>query len=147
MAAALFLPLDLRCCWINQPIILLSLTPPNLLHGTCRPVAPLSHLRMPILIHGVHRKSRIWQMTPRWSDSTVIHCSGSWSRTTTRAVFWDEAPLDKIKRCQSDAAVNSQLSISAKKTSSPCPPRWNSGWFLCVGIYRDDRNKKRMISR
>ncbi|KAK5889340.1 hypothetical protein CesoFtcFv8_015353 [Champsocephalus esox] len=33
------LPLVPRCCWINQPIILLSLTPPNLPHDTCRPVA------------------------------------------------------------------------------------------------------------
>lgn len=40
------LPLDLRCCWINHPIILLGLTPPNLPHDTCRPVAgpnPLYH--------------------------------------------------------------------------------------------------------
>lgn len=40
------LPLELRCCWINQPIILLGLTPPNLPHDTCRPVAgpnPLYH--------------------------------------------------------------------------------------------------------
>lgn len=146
MAVALLLPLDLRCCWINQPIILLSLTPPNLLHGTCRPVAPLSHLRMPILIHGVHQRSRVWQMTPWWSDSTVIHCLGSWSRATTRAVIWDEAPFDKIMRCQSDGAVNSQLSIRAKRQAPlALLDRTEDDSFVLV--YIDDRPKKRMISR
>lgn len=39
-------PLVLRCCWINHPISLLGLTPPNLPHDTCGPVAgpnPLCH--------------------------------------------------------------------------------------------------------
>lgn len=74
MTAARFFPPDWRCCWINQPIILLSLTPPGTPHGTCRPVAglnlhPASHLRMPTLAQDAPA-GRISQVTA--SDTLVI---------------------------------------------------------------------------
>lgn len=74
MTAARFFPLDRRCCWINQPIILLSLTPPGTPHGTCRPVAgpslhPASHLLMPPLAQDAPA-GRISQVTV--SDTLVI---------------------------------------------------------------------------
>lgn len=74
MTAARFFPPDWRCCWINQPIILLSLTPPCTPHGTCRPVAglnlhPASHLRMPTLAQDAPA-GRISQVTA--SDTLVI---------------------------------------------------------------------------
>lgn len=133
------LPLDLRCCWINHPIILLGLTPPNLLHDTCRPVAgpnPLYHTSScPSSFMGRTRWGEIWQMTAWWCHSAVILCSGSWSRTTKMMTIWAEAPLDKIRRCQSETKINSQLSVSAKgKLSLPCThtvPQYNWGWCVC----------------
>lgn len=72
--AARFFPLDWRCCWINQPIILLSLTPPDTPHGNGRPVAgpnlhPASHLPGPPLAQDAPA-GRISQVTV--SDTLVI---------------------------------------------------------------------------
>lgn len=115
-------PLDLRCCWINQPMILPGLTPRNLFAShlqTCHwPKTPLSHLRMSILIHVAHQRRR--KLT---NDSLVILlCCDSVFRGVDPGqqkmmMIWAEALLDKITRCPSETTINSQLPSVGKAST------------------------------
>lgn len=55
--------------------------------------------------------------------------------------FNGEVPLDKIIRCQSDGAVNSQLSISTKRQAPlALLDKIEDNFF--VSVYRDHKSKK-----
>lgn len=110
MTAVRFFPPDWRCCWINQPIILLSLTPPGTPHDTCRPVAglnlhPASHLRMPTLAQDAPA-GRISQVTA--SDTLVIRL--------VFQLFWDSIQGWKKMEVLWGEGLNCWLSVFPKAT-------------------------------
>lgn len=148
------LPLELRCCWINQPIILLGLTPPNLPHDTCRPVAgpnPLYHTSgCPSSFTGRTGGGKFdkWQlgdMTRRWfrvqgvdPGQQKLSCFELKHRSTKS---WNAHQTPRKKWC-----LNFQLVQKKRKISLPCTRTVHRFWLVLVWWHSEDE-PRRMISR
>lgn len=144
-----FLPLDLRCCWINQPMILPGLTPRNLSAShlqTCHwPKTPLSHLRMSILIHVAHQRRR--KLT---NDSLVILlCCDSVFRGVdpgrqkndddlSRSTTWQNhtMPIGDHNKFSTSISGKGELSQLYDRTL----PWYNWSWYVCGDTQKMGQN-------